>query len=237
MESPTPVDWSEFYSRPRLKASRLGVPFTRASLPSINVQLSDDDSVPVHQNCNSISSVVWDTGLLVCDYILATRDSIKLGTVLDVGCGTGVVGMVAACAHAEAVVFTDNILTPSLESNLSFLSHRTTTPIQMHVLDWCHKEEIHVLQNQVFDTVVCSDIMYEETLHQPLLHLLQQLSCHRIVICFKQRYDDPEKHMLTLMSETFDIREVDISQLHCRNFTQVNASGTHLLIAYPRKKS
>ena len=98
---------------------RLGVPFMRAQAESINVFIDIDESssssLSLSENaansnvievsiCQSslgvlgISTVVWDAGLYLIDYLIHEQNlfymnkEYSLGSVLDIGCGTGICG-------------------------------------------------------------------------------------------------------------------------------------------------
>jgi Lysine methyltransferase len=259
-----PLDIEELVSRAAPTTSRLGVQFTRASLPQLRVHLGDLE-LDVHQNCNSISSVVWDTGLLVCDFMVsyfshdsntsnnATSSRIKdnnnsssasthnqpvLGKVLDIGCGTGVVGMACLLLGASHVVFTDNIITESLQQNLqsiSTLHNMSTSNYSLHMYDWlATKDAIPSFHKDIFDNVICSDVMYDEALHLPLLDFLSTLHFKRLIICFKQRYMQAELTMLRLLSEKYDLFEYKLDGLECKNFVRSTSEGTYILLAYPK---
>lgn len=117
---------------------RLGVPFTRAQQEEICVYLHTSDTMEENYTVLileqsglgvlGISTVVWDSGLLMVDYLISrkgreNRDSScshsipsvsnsSLGTCLDLGCGTGVVGLTALLLGAEKCVFSDKSVTP-----------------------------------------------------------------------------------------------------------------------------
>ena len=75
-----------------------------------------------------VSTVVWDCGLLMVDYLVSrnrrdievsscpsSTSSISkssLGTCLDLGCGTGVVGLASLLLGADKCVFSDKSITP-----------------------------------------------------------------------------------------------------------------------------
>ena len=77
-----------------------------------------------------ISTVVWDSGLLMVDYLISRKErqiiqssspssssmpsasNSSLGTCLDLGCGTGVVGIAALLLGADKCVFSDKSITP-----------------------------------------------------------------------------------------------------------------------------
>ena len=106
---------------------RLGVPFMRAQAESINVFIDIDESTSSSSSSSSssslslsdnaansniievsicqsslgvlgISTVVWDAGLYLIDYLIHEQNlfnmnkEYSLGCVLDIGCGTGICG-------------------------------------------------------------------------------------------------------------------------------------------------
>ena len=90
--------------------SRLGVPYMRTQLDHLDINLpAFGKSLKVAQfsdGDNSIAGAVWDAGLLVVDYLCSDLSLITGGRkqglkVLDLGCGTGVVGLSVGLALGD----------------------------------------------------------------------------------------------------------------------------------------
>ena len=82
--------------------SRLGVPYVRTQKENLDIHLpAFQKSFKVAQfseGDNAISGAIWDAGLLVVDYLCSEPTLITEGhkqglKVLDLGCGTGVIGL------------------------------------------------------------------------------------------------------------------------------------------------
>ena len=114
--------------------SRLGVSYLRAQEDNLEVKTGRDDieeeRVRLHQYVTdemAISGVIWDAGLLMVDFISweerirknknkeeksnskSKSKSKRRRNLLDLGCGTGVVGILASviCGEDANVVFSD----------------------------------------------------------------------------------------------------------------------------------
>lgn len=150
------VDWDEIYSVDLPATNRLGIPYQRAAQEFIQVQVGDKQ-ISIKQDDHSISSVVWDAGLLTSDFLIQffIQEGCTLGRVVDIGCGTGVTGMVCCFLNAEHVVFTDNIETPTLAANLKALADVSPVPFELRLCDWFKEEDVLARPGEIFDMVVC----------------------------------------------------------------------------------
>ena len=137
-----PVDWERFYAQPTSAVPRLGIPFIRASLSSLSFALSTDaitTTLSIHQSSSSISTIVWDAGLVLSDFLVhyVRNDQQTLGRVLDLGTGTGIAGIICCLLNASVVVFNDINQSKELSMNLDLLSsHSTCSPYQIEIFDW-----------------------------------------------------------------------------------------------------
>ena len=205
-------------------SSRLGLPYLRASQVSIEIPLGD---IPftVKQSCDSISSVVWDCGIAMANFLLESSAH-HHGVVLDVGTGTGVAGMAALRLGAQSVMFTDNVFSSTLEENLqSFSSHNA----RFQQWDWSNGEEVlPTLLSSDFDTVLCSDVCYDHTFHSHLVKFLSRIRCGRIIFAYKPRHVAHEKSFFKSISLQFDLEwSADTG----------NSFGVFIFIGLPRQRA
>ena len=101
--------------------SRLGVQYVRTQQEHLDIHLpvfgKSFQVAQFSEGDNSIAGAVWDAGLLVVDYLCSDPSLITGGhkqglKVLDLGCGTGVVGLAALYLGADKCVFGDKSITP-----------------------------------------------------------------------------------------------------------------------------
>ena len=227
---------------------RLGLPFTRSMLPTLDVQVGSETLSLAQDGAGvmAISGVVWDCGLLLVDFLhlfVASKnrflckkhDNIKLNTVLDIGCGTGIGGIAALHLGVPQVVFTDMCQTNSLESNLehfasasSFIAHA-----------WNAESIPSELADVSWDVLLCSDLLYDAKHHAALLHFLQQLVFQQAIFAYKLRHDQAEYAFFEALSTWCEIEVVDTDLLPHINLSAqaLQGTGLYLVVATPKKKT
>ncbi|VVB18333.1 unnamed protein product [Arabis nemorensis] len=96
--------------------------------------------------------------------------------ILELGSGTGIVGIAAAITLAANVTVTD---LPHVLGNLSFNADANAEIVarfggQVHVapLRWGEADDVDVL-GQNFDLILASDVVYDDQLYEPLLETLR----------------------------------------------------------------
>ena len=111
----TEINWIEFFSRPigAEIGSRLGISYLQASLKEIDIKVLDYhfQMCQCEMGIMAISGVVWDAGMLLVDYLSANSNTITLGSVLDLGCGTGICGLAAYACGANHLTLSDANIT------------------------------------------------------------------------------------------------------------------------------
>jgi predicted nicotinamide N-methyase len=234
-------DWeNKMFSKDYVSGSRLGISYMRAQEPQATVVIDQlKNTINISQQIDdheSISGVVWDAALLLSDFIMMEENlgidrkeetcafTGKKRYILDLGCGTGIVGVVASklCANSE-VSFSDmpsvqTIIAANLNLNpdndtgtdtaaekniVNFIPYDWTSPegppsslispivtdIDAHVdVDADNSDKI-----LYWDTVFCSDLLYDENMHKPLMKLLHSIKCKRLVFGYKKRHPVAEK--------------------------------------------
>jgi predicted nicotinamide N-methyase len=104
---------------------------------------------------------------------LLERESVAGKRILEVGAGTGVVGLTAA-AHGAEVVLTDrDIVVPLLKENI----RESDLPAQAMQLEWGDSDDISAAKDHgPYDVLVGSDILYAPERFDALLETLVKLS-------------------------------------------------------------
>jgi len=234
-----------------------------------------------------ISGVVWDAGMLLADYIVweaaeeakqqeqneqnersqtlpshfaaePNERETEPRYILDLGCGTGIVGVVASVTYQGAKVSFSDL--PSvrriLEANLTAASAAVKADNAAPALlvyvpyDWCSPEpppaellspmpveadgsgdkgtgtctgtstaevepeqhpEQHPEQPQ-WHTVFCSDVLYDEQTHAPLMKLLRQLRFRRCIFGFKRRHPQAELAFFQQLRVWCDVRVLHLEE-------------------------
>ena len=172
---------------------RLGVPFMRAQKPLVQISLDNNRQVNIAQSgvgLLGISTIVWDCALHVIDYLMKLeKDGLNLGSCLELGSGTGAVGICAICLGADKCLMTDLAITSCLAANVDDLNVELSSKCSLLAYDWTDDNTPVELTGFTWDTILCSDILYEKKAHAPLLNLLNKLIFNRLILGYKRRHD------------------------------------------------
>jgi predicted nicotinamide N-methyase len=173
-----------------------------------DLQDNDED---VEKN---VGRFVWPTALPMMKHIREdilpsnTEDTI----IVELGAGCGLLGMgLAATRKFHQVIITDHDdvwLRRNLDLNASILGAEVTAMR----LDWDDVSEVQAVSDMIGKTcsaihdpkllIVASDVLYNHSSHQKLVHTLRKLSLHgvptRILIGFLNDRDNDEKLFLSV---------------------------------------
>lgn len=86
----------------------------------------------------------------------------------------------------------------------------------------------------VWDTVLCSDLLYEEKSHASLLSVLRQLHFKKAIFSYKKRHNAPEMLFFEKLSEWCNIRVVDLSSIPLVNLPRTSLANLYILVAEPK---
>jgi hypothetical protein len=255
----------------------LGVPFKRAQQGEICVNIplgnerGDSDYVLLLEQSEmgilGISTVVWDSGLLMVDYLISRKErqiiqssspssssmpsasNSSLGTCLDLGCGTGVVGIAALLLGADKCVFSDKSITPCLRANVLQLPIDLWEKVDVVEYDWnneiipssltCTPDSSsfpYAFETTFrWTTILCSDILYEQFLHDCLTRLISRLKFHELILGYKRRQDHEEKKVIESLEAMFDVELIEPSSFELRNVQVNDTAGLYILVISPLK--
>ncbi|HEY3282983.1 MAG TPA: methyltransferase domain-containing protein [Armatimonadota bacterium] len=136
---------------------------------------TDPDAIPFWMD-------LWDSSLLLAEYLWERRGVLP-PSILDLGCGLGLAGLVAAEAGAWAVA--TDLFPEALEfARLNGLRHGVDLPC--FACDWRR----FALRRR-FDLVVGADLLYEPTLHDALESVLLSALApggRAVLACPSRRY-------------------------------------------------
>ncbi|KAL8566128.1 hypothetical protein ACOMHN_005104 [Nucella lapillus] len=156
---------------------------------------------------HGVAGVVWDSAVVLCEYLSRHPEIVQGKHVLELGSGTGLVGMVAALAGGE-VTLTERAeplehLQAAVSANLDAARHH------FHVteLDWTHD---HSRRPSNFDVILGADIIYIEDTFPDLLRTLLHFMGPgtRVLLSCKIRYEK-DSRFLSMMQE-----HVHVSKVH-----------------------
>ena len=205
-------------------APRRVSPFLRAEQTAVSISV-ENKTIEVEQECSTsgISGVVWDCGLLMVDILDSVLHSSlsfpdmkrlvpsKTNKCLDLGCGTGVVGVACALLGFDDIVLTDGNATEAIKRNIERLGDKKDK-CSFVEYKWGNSNGVPIeLTGVSWDVVICSDVLYEKSSHIPLLEVLESLRFDRMFMTYKRRHDDAEKGFLTNLCARYLVEEIDWS--------------------------
>ena len=124
---------------------------------------------------------------------------------MELGSGTGLVGLVFAACGASVVLMELDAALPLLQYNVNaneaaigassaVTAHTATPPPRVYSLPWgepLSKEISSVIAEEgPFDIVVGADVVYGEELFAPLLETINLVCCSELLLCRLQRGTD-----------------------------------------------
>ncbi|KAM7375275.1 hypothetical protein PAMA_014393 [Pampus argenteus] len=155
-----------------------------------------------------VAAVVWDAAVVMCMYLELGQVELKGKVAIELGAGTGLVGIVAALLGAK-VTITDR------EPALDFLSAniKANLPIDIQAsavvseLSW--GEGLDHYPAGGFDLVLGADIVYLEDTFVLLLQTLEHLCSDTTVVLLacKIRYER-DTNFLGMLKQRFRVEEV-----------------------------
>ncbi|XP_046508222.1 protein N-lysine methyltransferase METTL21D isoform X2 [Equus quagga] len=139
-----------------------------------------------------VGCVVWDAAIVLCKYLETPGFSgegahaLSRRSVLELGSGTGAVGLMAATLGADVVVTDLEELQDLLKRNINMNKHLVTGSVQAKVLKWGEETEDFPSPP---DYILMADCIYYEESLEPLLKTLKDLSGSEtcIICCYEQR--------------------------------------------------
>ena len=110
---------------------------------------------------------VWPASVLLARHILRNAESVRGRPCLDVGCGLGLTGMVAASSGAEVVAFDYEWPAVRFARHNADLN-RVPQPLWL-CMDWRDP----ALRQGAFEFIWAGDVLYEKRFFDPLIRLLR----------------------------------------------------------------
>ncbi|CAJ1086815.1 protein N-lysine methyltransferase METTL21A [Xyrichtys novacula] len=155
-----------------------------------------------------VAAVVWDAAVVMCMYLELGKVELQRKKVIELGAGTGLVGIVAALMGAK-VTITDrqpalDFLAANVKANLPPDSQES---VVVSELTW--GEGLDRYPPGGFDIVLGADIIYLEDTFVPLLRTLEHLcsSTTEVLLACKIRYKR-DTDFLGMLGTSFAVEEV-----------------------------
>nr|ACM09292.1 FAM119A [Salmo salar] len=170
-----------------------------------------DHNVRLTQDWNKlgVAAVVWDAAVVMCMYLELGQVELTGKVAIELGAGTGLVGIVAALLGVKKVTITD------CEPALGFLAANVKENIppdqlgavEVSELTWGQGLERYPTGG--FDIVLGADIVYLEDTFPSLLQTMEHLSSESSVVLLacKIRYER-DTNFLSMLKQRFTVHEV-----------------------------
>uniref|UniRef100_A0A8C8SKR0 Valosin containing protein lysine methyltransferase n=1 Tax=Pelusios castaneus TaxID=367368 RepID=A0A8C8SKR0_9SAUR len=171
------------------------------------------------RGAGGVGCVVWDAALVLAKFLErrapALSPALSRRAVLELGAGTGAVGIMAATLGADVVVTDLEELQDLLNINIEKNKHLVTGSIQAKVLKW--GEDVKEFLPAP-DYILMADCIYYEQSLEPLLKTLKDLSgpdtC--IICCYEQRTmgknPEIERKYFELLQMDFELEKVPLDE-------------------------
>lgn len=181
-------------------------------------------TVRIRQICSgheghSLGTVCWDSAYVLCRYL---EDQVcdtyfENKTVVELGSGTGLLGIFVALCGAKQVVLTDmEDQLPLIRENCQ-LNLPLSENVQAVELVWGENVDSFLggFGATPIDCIVCSDVVYNHYGLRALFNTLVRLSEHprhcddppEVIMCYKKRYAAEEKFFIWFR-RAFEVEEV-----------------------------
>ncbi|XP_061745646.1 protein N-lysine methyltransferase METTL21A [Nerophis ophidion] len=155
-----------------------------------------------------VAAVVWDAAVVMCVYLELSQVELRGKVAIELGAGTGLVGIVAALLGAK-VTITDrkpalDFLSANVKGNLPPDLQESAVVSE---LSWGDNLDRYPAEG--YDLVLGADIVYLEDTFVPLMETLQHLCADTTVVLLacKIRYER-DTNFLSMLRQRFTVTEV-----------------------------
>jgi 16S rRNA G966 N2-methylase RsmD len=223
---------------------------TRLRLPAKALDRSHDDTKRVHVRefegnlsictsadlmCEATGGDVWLGGFALAKFLADKPELIAGKAVLELGAGTGFLGICAATLGAARVAVTDlDIMEGLMRENVMRNSAQLKCEVAVQSLDWCDGL-FPIARHMPVDVVLATDLLYQASNIDPLVALLVAMSVqsHRdgfdLYLAQSHRDETIEHAFFTQLSAVgFDWSDVTADSA---SFAQLKRSGVSLFKA------
>ncbi|XP_013084076.1 protein N-lysine methyltransferase METTL21D-like [Biomphalaria glabrata] len=169
-----------------------------------------------------VGCVVWDAALVLCSYIDKIRNVVQNKSVLELGSGTGAVGIVTAALGARVIITDLPEIVPFMNHNIQLNQKVLKDSCSALELRWGNKEQMSKVKQIHFsegvDFLLVADcVYYEEALEDLVDTIVYFASPETIVLCSYEDRELGNKSELQCkffkkLSEHFTITEIPIEK-------------------------
>merc|ERR1712150_41030 len=200
----------------------------------------NDGSVLTINQCEvgDVGCVVWDAALVLTSYLDGIDFLDDVGgnkltgkTVVELGAGTGIVGLQAAAIGAHTIITDLKDFIPLMDLNIKTNSQLLKGSCKASELNW----GIDTEHFKSPDFLLIADCIYYPESIEPLVQTIKELSetTTTVLCCYEERTTDNkpalQKKFFDLIAESFEVEEVPMSrqdpvysceEIHIMKFTK-----------------
>jgi predicted nicotinamide N-methyase len=125
---------------------------------------------------------VWESGTYLAQYLRGLDVDWAQSRVLELGTGTGLVGLTAAQCGAREVWLTDQVLHVARHNRDANFDGTDRDRVKLHSLRWGDPDAIAAIAEDGFDIILGSDIIYHAAHHELLAETIAALSKQGTVV-------------------------------------------------------
>ncbi|TUB36337.1 Protein N-lysine methyltransferase METTL21A [Bagarius yarrelli] len=155
-----------------------------------------------------VAAVVWDAAVVMCVYLELGHVELKNRTAIELGAGTGLVGIVTALLGADVTITDRSAALPILESNVKQnVPPHLQGAVRVSELTW--GEGLARYPAGSYDLILGADIVYLEETFSALLSTLEHLSSEttEVLLACRIRYERDER-FLSMLGDKFTVQQV-----------------------------
>jgi hypothetical protein len=108
----------------------------------------------------STGLTLWESSIKLCDYICDNPHLVRSKTILELGCGIGLLGIVCDKIGARKVILTDRDVEIGRFLDIN-LERNNAINCSFLVLEWGNYQDINRLKSLEVDLVVGGDLIYD----------------------------------------------------------------------------
>ncbi|CAI5761886.1 Uncharacterized protein PODLI_1B024144 [Podarcis lilfordi] len=167
-------------------------------------------TIEIQQNWKQlgVAAVVWDAAVVLCTFLEMGGIDLQGRLVIELGAGTGLLGIVAALLGAQVTITDRKAALALLESNVQANLPADIRPrTAVKELTW--GRDLGSFSSGGYDFILGADIVYLEETFADLLETLDHLCSEQTVILLscRLRYERDHK-FLKMLEERFSVYEV-----------------------------
>ncbi|CAL1538723.1 unnamed protein product [Lymnaea stagnalis] len=198
-------------------------------------ELYDGTEITFDQSAEGdVGCVVWDAALVLCGYI-GKQNCFVDRSVLELGAGTGAVGLTAAYLRARVVITDLPEFVPLLQHNITLNKNKLKGSCTAMALPWGDKKCMTDIKEAHFrsgvDYILLADCVYYEQSLEQLKDTIEYFStAHTTILCSYEDRDignkaELQSRFLKMIGEHFNIVEIPMNS----HDEQYCSSDIHIL--------